>query len=471
MAMNNSPSKMEYNGHTHDFVGRVPDELMCKLCSRVLRDPRQVVCCGQHYCQSCIERRINVNFTCPSCRTPSFNHFRDVHFEQRVNTLKIHCPHHKRGCKWTGELVGLKAHLSSGAQACAYESAPCPNKCGQGMARKDIKEHLLKHCPLRRVRCQYCNHENTFQVVTTTHYSVCPNFPIKCPNNCGQKTIRRAEMPKHETQCPMKPVICPFQGAGCRAQLVQKDLTDHMTAFTKQHLDMVTKSFDTLRTRAENAERELQATKTEMIDIRRREESQRRLIMRKLTAIGSNADELIKVCTDSQRLTALSIKSLTDETFHLKKIGQPLVFQMINYSEFKRTGKPWYSQPFYVGEGYKMCLAVYADGIGIGQGSYLSVILCLMNGEFDDELAWPVELPFHLIVEILKNEGQESGNAPPNPKTYMYFHEDKPQERVVSEQLTEARHCENFARHDVVEDWMLFYDAITFQVTAESEFL
>lgn len=53
----------------------------------------------------------------------------------------------------------------------------------------------------------------------------------------------------------------------------------------------------------------------------------------------------------------------------------------------------------------------------------------------------------------------------------MYFHSDKPQDKVEDGTLLEARKCENFARHDLVEDWMLFYDAVTFQVSAESEFL
>ena len=78
--MSNSP-KLEHNGYTFDFVGKVPSELTCKLCSKVLREPVQVVCCGYHYCKNCIERRINVNATCPNCHTPNFNHFKDKHFE------------------------------------------------------------------------------------------------------------------------------------------------------------------------------------------------------------------------------------------------------------------------------------------------------------------------------------------------------------------------------------------------------
>lgn len=472
MAMNSSPNKTDHNGYSFDFVGRIPDELVCKLCSKVLRDPRQVVCCGQHYCQGCIEQRIQSK-SCPSCHTVNFDHFRDRHFEQRISALKIHCPHYKRGCKWTGDLCNIKPHLNS-PQGCAYEGVKCPSKCGQLMPRKDIKEHVAKQCPNRMVRCQYCNHENTFQVIAGSHSSVCPNYPVKCPYNCGNRNIRRAELSKHEHQCTLRPVVCPFQSAGCKVPLVQKDLNDHMSTYTAHHLELVTKAFDSLRTRAETAEKELHAARTEIEDIRRKEEVSRRAVDVKLKAIVMNADELAGTCNDAQKFAVQSIRSLIDETFYLKKIGQPITFQMINYSDYKRSGKVWYSPPFYVADGYKMCLAVYAGGIGIGRGSCLSIALCLMKGEFDDELTWPVDLPFHLIVEVVRqNEAPESGRSstPSNPKTYMYFHPDKPQGRVQEGVLLEARQCENFVRHDVVEDWMLFYDAVTFQIVAESEFL
>ena len=463
------------NGYSFEFSGKIPDELVCKMCNKVLKDPRQVVCCGQHYCQGCIEKRINSNYTCPTCRTPSFNHFRDVHFEQRINQLKIHCPHQKQGCKWTGDMTGLKNHLSA-AQGCAYEGIPCPNKCGHTISRKDIKEHLGKQCIQRRVKCQYCSLENTYKVITGSHYGVCPNYPVKCPYNCGQKTVKRSELQKHEQTCPMKPVQCPFQSAGCQVKIVQKDFQEHMSTNTQYHLDMVTKSFDALRSRAESADRELRKVQAEMSEVRTREESGKKLIDRRLTAIGTNVEELIKTCTENQRFAVHSIRSLTDDSYHLQEIGQPITFQMINYSDFKRTGKIWYSSPFYVADGYKMCVAIDSNGNGVGQGSCITASLCLMRGEFDDDLNWPVELPFHLIIEILRSSdtfesGSPNEGVPPNPKAYMYFHEDTPQMRVTEGMMVEARKCENFARHDVVEEWMLFYDAVTFKVYAESEFL
>ena len=474
--MSNSP-KLEHNGYTFDFVGKVLPELTCKLCSRVLREPVQVVCCGQHYCKNCIERRIAANPTCPNCHTPNFNHFKDKHFEQRIDMLKIYCPHHKKGCKWTGEMSTVKSHLHA-SQGCLYEAVLCGNKCGQTMMRRDIKDHLLKHCMLRRVRCQYCNHENTFQVVTGTHYAVCPSYPVKCTYNCNTKNIKRSELSKHEPQCGMKPTTCPFSGAGCRTALVQRDLQDHLGSFMAHHLDLVTKSLDSLKTRADSAERQMHISKAEVEDLRRQAHSTQSQLERKLRAIALNAAELLATCTERQLIPVQSIQALTSDSYTIDSINTPVTLQMVNYSEYKSSGKTWYSTPFYVAGGYKMCLSAQAFGVGPAQGTHLSLAVCLLCGEFDNELTWPVELPFHLMVEIVKQDedfdsgpNTQSSGTPPNPKTYVYFHADSPQDRVVNEMLVEARKYESFAPHELVESHFLYYDALTLRITAESEFL
>jgi TNF receptor-associated factor 4 len=468
--MNNTIPKVDNNGPVYEFAGKVPEELVCKLCSKVLRDPRQVVCCGAHYCQACIEKRIITNYTCPSCKTQSFNHFRDVHFEQRVNTLKVYCPHHKKGCKWMGELSGVKVHLT-GNPGCGYALSPCPNKCQMALPRKDMREHLVKQCEFRKVRCQYCSHEDTFKTINNEHTKTCVNYPMRCPYSCGAKGIRRADLPKHEDGCPLRPVECPFQKAGCKIRPHQKDLSEHLAINSPAHIEMMSKSLDSLQSRVQKSEKEAASKAEELEKLHAVEESSRRIVGKKLLAIAGNADELLKTCSESQRFAIQSIRSLTDEAFHLKDIGQPIVFQMVNFSEFKRSGKMWYSAPFYVGDGYKMCLAVNPSGSGAGQGMFVSISLCLMQGEFDEELNWPIELPFHLIVEGLHNDSETGSNVAETPKTYMYFHSDTPQGRVDDNILLEVRKCENFVTNEQVENLMLYYDTLTFQITGESEFL
>jgi len=62
----------------------------------------------------------------------------------------------------------------------------------------------------------------------------------------------------------------------------------------------------------------------------------------------------------------------------------PCTFTMQNVREFQKNREEWYSQPFYTRpRGYKMCLGVYANGIGMGKGTHLSVCLHRMWGEFD----------------------------------------------------------------------------------------
>jgi len=51
-----------------------------------------------------------------------------------------------------------------------------------------------------------------------------------------------------------------------------------------------------------------------------------------------------------------------------------------------------YSPPFYTGHhGYKMCISVYPNGTSEGLGTYVSVFVHFMVGEYDDWLDWPFQ--------------------------------------------------------------------------------
>ena len=55
-----------------------------------------------------------------------------------------------------------------------------------------------------------------------------------------------------------------------------------------------------------------------------------------------------------------------------------------------KNGEGWFSDPVYSHfGGYKMCLKVYANGVGEGKGTRVSVYIYLMRGDNDDNLKWP----------------------------------------------------------------------------------
>ena len=85
----------------------------------------------------------------------------------------------------------------------------------------------------------------------------------------------------------------------------------------------------------------------------------------------------------------------------------PVQLIMTNFEQHRKSDDIWYSPGFYTRPGgYKMCLAVYANGWAEGRSKCISVYVHLMRGDFDDKLEWPFRGDVH--VELLSwEEGGE----------------------------------------------------------------
>ena len=128
--------------------------------------------------------------------------------------------------------------------------------------------------------------------------------------------------------------------------------------------------------------------------------------------------EHLDKCKDKHlEMTALECKGLRAELADLKlaftKIAPKLVFNqppdviMGDFNGKKEADIHWFSPAFntHIG-GYKMCLAVNPNGFGSNKGSYVSVGIYMMKGEFDSHLKWPFK--GEITVELVnKKEGRE----------------------------------------------------------------
>ena len=75
-------------------------------------------------------------------------------------------------------------------------------------------------------------------------------------------------------------------------------------------------------------------------------------------------------------------------------------FTISKYSQRKQFNNLYYSPPFTTSpQGYRLCLAVYANGYGSGKGSHLSIYAYIMKGQHDDRLQWP--FTGTIIIELL----------------------------------------------------------------------
>ena len=95
-------------GYDYEFLdSALASDYECMICQYVTREPQQAQCCGATYCSSCISRSRRTLDDCPNCRAPAFILISDKAQRQRINKLRVKCPH----CDWTGEVADIQTHL------------------------------------------------------------------------------------------------------------------------------------------------------------------------------------------------------------------------------------------------------------------------------------------------------------------------------------------------------------------------
>ena len=428
MAVANIPDQPQYGGYDLIFTKPVPDRFYCNICTKVLRDPHLTGCCGQHFCESCLKHWFKKQkTTCPHCREENFNHILNKALKREINDLEIQCTKQVLGCQWVGELSSLQTHLDSDT-GCGYVEVQCSNKCGAKMKRKELKAHLERQCPLRKIHCQYCHYEDTYQTITSEHYDECPHYPLPCPNKCGTTGICRADMDNHRSRCELEPVECPFCEAGCKVNVVRKEFDSHMSRNQQNHLLVLLGAF-------QETKRELHITQSKLL-----------------------------------QLEASQYRQIT-----LKQDGDEVTFYMYNYSLYKHTGKVWHSPPFYFGDGYKLCLAVYANGKGAGAGTHVSVELLQIKAEHDDKLRWN-ELPYvqcpcgFYRISIQMMEQSEKAQAPEKEVSFpictnCFARQPPPEDlHVFKNCYGHAVSEDKFIDHQSAEQVMVLNDTIELRV-------
>jgi hypothetical protein len=68
------------------------------------------------------------------------------------------------------------------------------------------------------------------------HDAVCPFKVVPCARGCGDGAARRAMEAHRVHACPLRPVPCSFHELGCLADLVHRDLPDHLERCIQGHL-------------------------------------------------------------------------------------------------------------------------------------------------------------------------------------------------------------------------------------------
>ena len=381
MSQFNSPRKVtlsEQGGYNCEFVER-PQELQtdCPICQVVLREPFQVSCCGCSFCRTCIERIPTDKKACPECKDADFSLFLNKGLQRSLHSFRVRCTHQKSGCKWTGKLGELDAHLNRspiiGKQlnGCEFTELACTH-CDKYIQRRKLHAHANETCPQRPFRCDYCKvYISTHQDVISNHFPSCICYPVPCPNKCGMYPERQNVETHVNTVCSLTVVNCDFHYAGCEVRLERKVMPIHLAESLTTHISFLT-------------------NKTKMLAGGDRQGTLAEHVFPLLSLLVLHNQQLTTHLEESQRKIQQLEKDKQALLWHTGVLFPPVKLTMTNFEKMKRTKKEWYSPPFYTHtKGYKMCLKVYANGNGVGKGTHISVFAYLMRGEFDDCLEWP----------------------------------------------------------------------------------
>ena len=327
------------DGNEYDFVEEPSQDYFCPVTLELLTDPRQTSeCCGKHLSRAAAEQLEAGGKPCPLCKKTPLKTTKDIFFKRKVMELKVYCSKKSAGCEWTGELGELERHqkLGSVEGQCRFVDVQCSLKCGKHFQRHYITTHESTMCKKRSFTCKYCDYKATHEKVVNDHWPKCPRYPKVCPNRCSGDKIERRFLQRHlDENCPLQETKCEFSHAGCQAKMKRQEIQDHLEAKKDEHLKMVSA---------------------------------------KCTKLESRLTDVI-----------LTITQIAPKPVFIP----PPEVVMNNFEKIKNDGTRWYSPPFYthVG-GYKMCLAVDANGWGVGEGTHVGVAVHMMKGKFDSHLKW-----------------------------------------------------------------------------------
>ena len=232
-------------------------------------------------------------------------------------------------------------------EAAHHERSACYQDCSNGCGariRTGEMDHHLSQCPLQKIACPYCSWEAERSTVEGSHQDECPEISIPCPNIGCRRLVARKEVSFHRQVCPKEKVDCPYSSVGCTRACLRDCMPSHEEDYVHIHLKL---------------------------------------------AINKMEDR-------EQRMAAQPTSQSKSVTLKMDK-----------FTQLKQTGAKWFSPGFYTSPGgYKVCLAVIPNGDQTGRGTHISVYLCLLPGEHDDLLEWPMRGEF--LIELLNQLSDNS---------------------------------------------------------------
>ena len=268
--------------------------------------------------------------------------------DQEVKSLIVYCStdnHKQKDCENTLLLL-------------------CENNCGAiNIFRKNLKVHLESKCPNRLHKCPDCGANNQYknhQVHTKLH---CPKRLHSCVH-CGENGCFNERTSTHLEVCPKMKIACKK----CTQRILRCQLPTHPKECTFEPVPC------------------------------------------KYAEVGCKLRPLRKDLKKHEDDLQLHLQVTIETVLELKKMFPkpvtPVTIRITDFDKHKTANCIVHSSPFYTSTNwYKMCLRIDANGNDTGEGTHVSVFICLMVGKYEDYLTWPFTVTVTIkLLNQLENQ-------------------------------------------------------------------
>ena len=418
-------------GYGSEFIDQVNEVFYCNKCGLVARRLTLTGCCGESYCHTCIAEICQQGRPCPDCGKKSFTILEQLKYQQRIKALRAYCSMKERGCGWSGTLEQLDTHLHPDQDSCQYVDTKCPLNCSVTIPKNKVEQHVAEECTKRLYVCQHCAFKATYEEVMGTHLSECKYVPLQCPNRCGV-TCDREDMEDHMKMCRLEEVVCMFQRVGCKERFVREDEGDHSEKSIQQHLILTAaeaiEANEQLERKLQDQEQRMEKWEHKLMEQEKRLQEQEIKLLREqekklqdqekqlqehyqamqeqYQAIQQQKQNQLEKKLDRQAEEIKSLqytvgrKDLLLDTLTKHFDDASRRFEVRNFHTISNKAT-WTSPAMYTHtNGYKFFIEVT-----FALMETMCVILYPIQGEYDDQLKWPVEAT--ITIAMLNQQGGE----------------------------------------------------------------
>ncbi len=123
----------------NEFVNKVPEDHKCTICTSILTNPVLTGCCGQHFCEACMDIWLDTKLRAyfPHCQNEDMEYIQSLHMKRNVNKLKIYCPNQSKGCEHI--IITTLGKCEKRIETkCVFEDVSCTVKCDERMPRQEL---------------------------------------------------------------------------------------------------------------------------------------------------------------------------------------------------------------------------------------------------------------------------------------------------------------------------------------------